>query len=66
VLSEQKTSQRFGGQPTDLFETAFVFDVDTDFQFGWRENDEGRFVTSEKLAGECLERLMYLLSRDEN
>lgn len=50
----------------ETFEAGFKFDVNSDFQMGWVEMGEKRFVTSEKLAGECLDRLINLLSKESS
>lgn len=62
VLEQRRGRRGRFGKAEDIHTTAFLFDVNSDFQMGWRDQRGGRFVNSEKLAGECLERLMSRFS----
>lgn len=42
----------------DLYKMRFQFYVHSDFQAGWYEKATNRFIISEKLASECINRLM--------
>jgi hypothetical protein len=62
VLEQRRGRRGRFGKAEDIHTTPFLFDVNSDFQMGWRDQRGNRFYTSEKLAGECLERLMMRLS----
>lgn len=51
---------------TDFERLIFDFMFDPDFRLGWKQREESRFLTSEKLAAECIDRLLSLIKTERN